>query len=127
METKFKVGDKVYCYCNGWGKVINTDVDLKNTEYPILVFFENKENEEWFTNDGKINSLDVNPTLSFTEYTLQGFSQERPIELPEVGEEIMVSDKENLWVLVEFVSYNKNANHKIVTTKGNYKYFKRLR
>lgn len=73
MKTIFKVGDKVYDYQYGWGKIFDID---KRLNYPIKVGFGNlspisytKDGSEWTCKK---------PTLSFTEYTLQGFSQERP-------------------------------------------------
>lgn len=70
IDTKFKIGDRVYHYIYGWGNI---------------------------TNYGNIVTFDINPNLvmnvnfekkllSFTEYTLEGFSQERPKELPKRGQ-----------------------------------------
>ena len=84
----FKVGDKVFNYQYGWG-TINEEL----TKY-ILVLFDNcKSVSIPFAKDGKETSRSEWPTLSFTEYTLQGFSQKRPIELPEIGELCLVKDK----------------------------------
>ena len=95
----FKVGDKVYHIEYGWGvvKLINYSFN-----FPFLVEF-NKENIVTFTNDGKGLEDSLNPILSFTEYTLQGFTQERPIELPDVGELCLVRDNEDEnWRVREF-------------------------
>ena len=72
----FKVGDKVYCVINGHGFV----KEIKcNVNFPVYVEFENDFTEQ-YTPDGRILYKNSIPTLSFTEYTLQGFTQERPNE-----------------------------------------------
>jgi hypothetical protein len=63
---------------------------------------------------------------------LQGFSQERPIELPEVGEEIMVSlGGGKHWVLGTFIEYRPTYQFPVVVSidgqEEDYAYFKRLR
>ena len=94
MEKEiFKVGDRVYDIVWGWGIVIASDswvaVDFNSTR-------------QIFTKDGRYAEYSKT-TLSFTEYTLQGFSQERPIILPEVGELCLVRrrDTDN-WVVDKF-------------------------
>lgn len=72
----FKVGDKVFDIRCGWGEVIKYEIDLS---YPVQVRTKNG-GVEGYTHDGKVYSSDLNTVLSFKEYTLQGFSQERPIE-----------------------------------------------
>jgi hypothetical protein len=81
MEQIFKKGDRVYCIMHGWGEVIYADYD---DDFGIHVEFSQSE-EESFTCDGRFY-LGENPILSFTEYTLEGFSQERPEELPNKGD-----------------------------------------
>ena len=72
----FKVGDRVFNYQYGWG-TINEEL----TKF-ILVLFDNcKSVSIPFYKDGKETSRSERPTLSFTEYTLEGFSQERPKHL----------------------------------------------
>lgn len=75
MKTIFKVGDRVYDIRYGWGKIID-----KNNG-AIGVQFEDDDSQEViiYTNDGKRTLGEETPLLSFMEYTLQGFSQERPI------------------------------------------------
>lgn len=81
MEKQiFKVGDKVYHIYFGWGHVFCND---SYDTYPLLVTFANGECES-FSNCGRSSITDLYPTLSFTEYTLQGFSQERPINWEEL-------------------------------------------
>ena len=87
MKEIFKVEDKVFDFKYGWGFVYDA-------RCPIIVRFS-----EYTVSYAKKDLK----TLSFTEYTLQGFSQERPIELPEVGELCLVRDDESLpWRVREF-------------------------
>lgn len=81
MKDIFKEGDRVYCVLHGWGEVIYAD---KDDDFGIHVRFSLTE-EESFTHDGRFY-LGEPPILSFTEYTLNGFSQERPEELPKKGQ-----------------------------------------
>jgi hypothetical protein len=88
MEKQiFKVGDRVYHNDYGWGEIDHIEDNI-NDKHPIQVTFE--EDTKYFTIDGRYNDYSKNKSLSFTEYTLQGFSQERPIELPNVGELCLV-------------------------------------
>lgn len=98
----FKVGDRVYHIDYGWG-LIDYISDLKDELHPIQVTFEHET--MYFTIDGRYYNTSKNKSLSFTEYTLQGFSQERPIELPEVGELCLVRNEDNEeWILGKFDS-----------------------
>ena len=76
MKEVFKVGDRVFDLVYGWGKVIHSTcpITAKFSEYTV----------DYYKKDLV--------KLSFTEYTLQGFSQERPIKLPKVGELCLVSN-----------------------------------
>jgi len=130
METVFKEGDKVFCIIHAWGTVIKIS---KTGSFPILVLFTNNDGDEVtssFTLDGKYLEY-YQPTLSFTEYTLTNFSQERPIELPKVGEEIMVSNDEKTWVMGRFIEYTPQYRCPVGVVRGgsiySYRYFKRLR
>ena len=77
METVFKVGDKVFDIQFGWGEVYTIDSE---GHYPVCVSYE--ETKTSYTNDGRRHISGL-PTLSFTKYTLDGFSQERPIDYSE--------------------------------------------
>lgn len=73
MKTIFKEGDKVFDHLLGWGEVTEVDLALHhsvNVQYEKAIIR--------YTKDGRL-SKDFHPTLSFTEYTLEGFSQKRPI------------------------------------------------
>ena len=71
----FKKGDKVYDYAYGWGEVANISevVDY----YPLLIEFQDIK---LYYNFKGVAECGLLPTLSFTEYTLEGFSQVRPKE-----------------------------------------------
>jgi len=129
-ETVFKVGDRVYCIVRGWGIVSDISgigVFGDGDDYPITVEFRNDSFEHGtYTLDGRY-FLESNPTLSFTEYTLDGFSQERLIELPEKGEIIMVSNDLLYWSMVQFSQYNHNNPYPVAASGGLYRSFKRLR
>lgn len=101
MKEIFKEGDRVFHVEYGWG-VVRFEESIN---FPILVEFSEDEVMS-FTLDGKETTESKQPLLSFTEYTLQGFSQERPIELPEVGEDVLVYDGYNSeWILRQFQRY----------------------
>jgi hypothetical protein len=91
-ELVFKKGDNVFHAAYGWGKVISIDEEDK-LECPVEVQFHNWGCET-FTHDGR--TMPGYPmVLSFTAYTLEGFSQERPEELPELGDVVWVRDKDS--------------------------------
>lgn len=75
MEKQvFKRGDRVFHHTYKWGKVIKTREEAYKGETIVVVAFEDKE-------AGMVNFQGRGILLlSFTEYTLQGFSQERPID-----------------------------------------------
>jgi len=74
MNNTFKKGDKVFHIHYGWGEI--TDVSTHGT---ITIDFTGY----LFQTMSDSNNFKL---LSFTEYTLQGFTQERPVDLPEIGE-----------------------------------------
>ena len=78
MKTIFKVGERVFDIRYGWGTVVD---DNSGQIYAVGVQFDKDDSQEviFYTGDGKRNLGEEFPLLSFMEYTLQGFSQERPI------------------------------------------------
>ena len=67
-------------YWYGWGIVVENRFD----SLPVSVKLESVRNMVIdYTFDGKFHSEDIAPRLSFTEYRLEGFSQERPIDWSE--------------------------------------------
>ena len=120
MEKEiFKVGDKVYHAYYGWGEVHSIDGDEDN---PINVDFKGFIMS--FTKDGKEDVKELNSLLSFTEYTLQGFSQERPIVLPEYGELCLMStslEPTSNWDLIHFGRYrNSEVTYRFESMNGGY-------
>jgi hypothetical protein len=112
MTEIFKEKDRVYHILNGFGVV--EEFTEKNTR----VLFDNN-----------VNSWVDTRLLSFTEYTLNGFSQERPITLPEVGELCMFCDGEDrTWIVKEFIRYNSSLEYPYIT-KGDigYRLMKRIK
>ena len=85
MGHIFKKGDKVFCVLGGWGTVIG----INKGDYPIAVEFD--RSHYTYSEDGRVNDH-TPPTLSFTEYTLEGFSQERPEPLPKKGDVVWVRE-----------------------------------
>lgn len=75
----FKKGERVFDIRYGWGKVVYKDKDIL---FPIYVQFDDDDDAQeivFYTRDGKNMPGDKLPLLSFTEYILQGFTQERLI------------------------------------------------
>ena len=77
MKTIFEVGDRVFHAVYEWDYIAKI-VDDEDEEMSVLL---------------KNADVYVEPKLlSFTEYTLQGFSQERPKKEPEIGSLCLFSD-----------------------------------
>jgi len=126
METLFKKGDKVFHICYGWGEV--TKVNDAETYAVAVQFYKNddcEDSEELFTIDGKEYTDDLTSILSFTEYTLQGFTQKKPIVLPEIGELCLVKDfKDKMWKARNF---KKFTTHFLDEYGERWDYFKRIK
>ena len=119
----FKVGDKVYHIEYGWGEVYHQE----RINFPVCVKFREDEIMT-FTLDGRETSESKQSLLSFTEYTLQGFSQERPIELPEIGELCLVSDSGRDWYCIKFGGYNPKVTDPYTSLNGDgWRYIKRIK
>ena len=91
MEAIYKVGDRVFDIRYGWGIVIDITTDRN---YPVEVSFTNNPRVLVYTSDGRLFDTDNTPSLSFTEYTLEGFSQERPRNQPKLGSLCLFADIE---------------------------------
>ena len=77
MKTVFKKGMKVYdqlVFPNKEGKVVDIE---KFDDFPIKVHHEGLEKNLYYTEDGRYY-VDIEPTLSTKDYTLQGFEQKAP-------------------------------------------------
>ena len=70
IDPIFKISDRVYHYKYGWGNITNLGNNVVFDKNPNLFMNVNFEKK----------------LLSFTEYTIEGFSQERPEELPKKGD-----------------------------------------
>lgn len=69
MKTKeFKVGDKVFDIRHGWGVVVD---DEFAEDYSIYAFFDEGEQIDTYTKEGKYDINNINPILSHTEYSTQ--------------------------------------------------------
>lgn len=110
MEKQiFKAGDRVFHYTYGWGEITSHEED----KIIRVKFFADT-----------IAFMDGN-LLSFTEYTLKGFSQERPIVLPKVGELCLVRDfKDSVWKAREF---KKFTAHFLDVSGERWDEFKRIK
>lgn len=76
MKQIFEVGQEVFDYSYGWGKVLSIDI---NTNI-LTVEFKDKDKQKFYKNydsDGSLNYLAKDPILSTTEYTLKNFSQNK--------------------------------------------------
>lgn len=106
MKNKkiFKIGDTVYHYKYGKGKVIRSD---EGESYPVTVDFYRVRT--YFTRDGR-QRIDTPPTLSFTPYDLVngGFSQEKPLPDIEVDTLVYVNDGDG-WVMRYFSHFGKDG------------------
>lgn len=119
-EEIFKVGDKVYNHHYGWG-----EIKERYDRYLTVDFDNHKSRFIPFTFDGRECLRYGNPSLSFTEYTLKGFTQERPIVLPEVGELCLFMDEKEDWVLREFIKYIPGYEYPYITQ--NHVPFKKIK
>ena len=119
-KTVFRVGDEVYHFIYGQGKVSRTDLF---GERPIRVIFLECSRE--FTWDGRYYKVEP-PTLSFTPYTLEhgGFSQERPKPVIEKGTPIWVKAScSNNWVYGRFVEFDGIGRAAVEGFDGIGRYF----
>ncbi|MFM1756231.1 MAG: hypothetical protein RL621_1179 [Bacteroidota bacterium] len=76
LDPIFKSKDRVYHYKYGWGTVMEIHNGVNKR---ILIEFDDVKN---LIREMKSESN----LLSFTEYELKGFTQERPEELPNKGD-----------------------------------------
>ena len=109
MESKtiFKLKDVVYVTSLGWGIVIDAGCSTPDGWVGIE------------TNSGRIIHVDTY-LVSFTEYTLNGFSQERPEELPKKGDIVWVRDDKNEeWKIMHFIGLHPTSSYKYRVSKIN--------
>jgi len=106
-ELEFKVGDSVYLYPIGWGII-----EIVNG-YDYKIYFG-------AINQSRFIDREVRKLLSFTEYTIEGISQERPEVEPKAGQIVWVRDSEYRdWQISHFVNMNASLNHKYFCSHTN--------
>jgi hypothetical protein len=107
MKNVFQVGDRVFDIMYGWGEVIN--IDEYDRVSVVVLFDDNLQRSYLF--DGKYSSEGgyARPVLSFTEYKLEGFTQERPEVLPKKGDIVWVRDDvDEGWRVSHFLGKKEN-------------------
>ena len=101
MKTIFKEGDREYHFLYGWGDVIEILDD--DNQFWVRIQFDKKA--KGFEDNFREGFL-----VSFTEYTLEGFSQELPEPLPKPGDIVWVRDTEyDSWMITYFRRFNDDA------------------
>jgi hypothetical protein len=97
MENIFRKGDRVFHIHYGWG-IIEDEVPEM-----LIVAFDSRSKRDDKVGVNKF----VSNLLSFTAYTLEGFSQERPEELPKKGQVVWVRDLDDqAWYVSMFWDYD---------------------
>lgn len=123
MERYFEIGDKVFDIRYGWGVVEGFEVELgwENVE----IRFDNSLISYTVSGPGEIG--DELCLLSFTEYSLQGFTAEKPIDYSKfVGKWGMFwSDDRKEYTISKLVSF-KDGGFRSATSIMLYKNFKPL-
>lgn len=97
-----KKGDTVY-WQDLKGEIIN---DKHLLDYPLFVKFNNGDIRS-FTKDGR-HLIGLPPILSLTPYTLEGFSQEKPIEKDTL---VYVTDYEDNYWGMRYYSHFEDGKH----------------
>ena len=106
MGQIFEIGDRVFDIRWGWGEV----VDHLYGDY--LIKFHP-------TNPMLYNEISMK-MVSFTEYTLEGFSQERPEVLPKKGDIVWVRDDKNEeWKIMHFIGLHPTSSYKYRVSRMN--------
>ena len=108
-KQTFEKGDRVFDYLKGWGEIVHLysdnweDVDDNYTV--CVVKFDSSEELEHFT------KYLATKTLSFTEYTLQGFTKEKPVNYEEyVGKWGRFFDKNEIHIAIDkLVDYHGSS------------------
>ena len=80
-KQTFEKGDRVFDYIKGWGEIVHTYSDnweeVDDNYTVCVVKFDSSKEIIHFT------KYLATKMLSFTEYTLQGFTQEKPVNYEE--------------------------------------------
>jgi hypothetical protein len=104
MKTEiFKKGDRVYHHVNKWGTIDECKTNLCTVKFDLLGYM--------------VKDID---SLSFTEYTIEGFTQEPPEDAPTQGQIVWVrDDKDDRYDVNHFIHYNKNNKYPYVCSPDN--------
>ena len=109
-KQTFEKGDRVFDYIKGWGEIVHTYSDnweeVEDNYTVCVVKFDSSEELEHFT------KYLATKMLSFTEYTLQGFTQEKPVNYEEyIGKwgRFWDSDKDIL-LIGKLLAYDNTEN-----------------
>ena len=110
METTFKVGDRVFDIRFGWGTVKHIQEDV-SSYFPVNVLFDNDKSQNLKFYSSEFDEEKYTNLLSFTEYTLQGFSQERPINYEDyIGKWGRFFDKNEIHIAIDkLVDYHGSS------------------
>jgi hypothetical protein len=103
-KSVFKEGDRVFEYKNGWGTV--RDIIGGTHWHSVMVEFDNI-----LPVTTQMDSF----YLSFTEYKLEGFSQERPEELPKKGDIVWASNHKSDWYICYFLEKDSIGGYKVTS------------
>lgn len=105
-QDEFQLGDRVFYYREGWGKITNID-KCQISIFPITVTFDNGD-ESTFTKEGLYDTTHPHASLSYEEYDFVhgGFSQSRPRPKLKAGTIIYVREKTSgNWLMLPFVRW----------------------
>ena len=129
IKEIFRVGDRVFDVMYGWGKVISI-LERSTCEASwVYVEFQVKNVLRSYTCDGRLDSNDPYPRLSFTEYTLEGFSQERPVDYTEYEGKWGVfwdNNPQHFRVMGKLVGYIPNSKKPFKGIRHKFRYFEPL-
>lgn len=109
-KQTFEKGDRVFDYIKGWGEIVHTYSDnweeVDDNYTVCVVKFDSSKEIIHFT------KYLATKMLSFTEYTLQGFTQEKPVNYEEyVGKlgQFWDSNKDIL-LICKLLAYDNTEN-----------------
>lgn len=102
----FRVGDRVWDFQFGWGRINEIAVDA----YPVGVYFDERPGIEWFSKDGKYEDHEsLHRTLFFEEIPIPESAIKRPWT-PEPGEWVAVKNSmDSCWHIREFVKQEDSS------------------
>ncbi len=108
-KQTFEKGDRVFDYIKGWGEIIHTYSDnweeVDDNYTVCVVKFDSSKEIVHFT------KYLATKMLSFTEYTLQGFTKEKPVNYEEyVGKWGRFFDKNEIHIAIDkLVDYHGSS------------------